>query len=217
MATITQEIINERLELADQLLAGRDKMLEPQDLPGIYGHVVKAIDCVLQVIQCGAVVDGGWAVWRHGFVGRITQDIDIALPADRIDEFMRVASVAGFQVLPQPKGRWPKLLHKDTPVKVDILPEGARPGTASRPAPTTIPGPAAMGAEGPILRYMTLSSLIELKIAAGREKDRADVVELIKTNPDQLEAVRLHLTQVNAAYVESFDKLTKSAGEQQDE
>src|SRR6516225_11413572 len=110
MSGMTLAALTERLALADELLARRADMLDPQDLPGRYGRVVKAVDHLLQVIGCPAVLGGGWAVWRHGFVGRITQDIDIALPADRIDEFMRVASVAGFQVLPQPKGRWPKLL-----------------------------------------------------------------------------------------------------------
>src|SRR5213078_1871754 len=126
----------------------------------------------------------GWAVWHHGFVGRVTQDVDIVLPADRIDEFLRVAADSGFEVLPQPAGRWPKVLHKDTGVKVDILPEGARPGTASRPAPTTIPAPGAMGAAGWRLHYITLESLVELKLAAGRAKDAADVVELLRVNPD---------------------------------
>ena len=79
-------------------------MLDPQDLPGRYGRVVKAVDHLLQIIGCPAVLGGGWAVWRHGYVGRVTQDIDIALPADRIAEFLRAAAVAGFDVLPVPRG-----------------------------------------------------------------------------------------------------------------
>src|SRR5437762_3135204 len=113
-------------------------MLEPQDLPGRYGSAVKAIDHVLHALDCAAILGGGWAVWRHGFFGRMTQDIDIVLPADRIEEFQRAAAVAGFEVLPQPEGRWPKVRQKETDVKVNILPEGARPGTAARPAPTVI-------------------------------------------------------------------------------
>src|SRR5262245_39405250 len=114
-------------------------MFEPQDLPGRYGRVVKAVDRLLQVLDCPSVLAGGWAVWRHGYVGRVTQDFDIVLPADRIEEFVRAAAVAGFEVLAVPEGRWPKVWHKDTDVTVDILPEEGRPGPASRPAPTTIP------------------------------------------------------------------------------
>src|SRR5262245_61370816 len=103
MSGVTREFLTEQLELADQLLFGRETMLEPQDLPGRYGRAVRAVDHLLQVMECEAVLGGGWAVWRHGFVGRITQAIDIVLPADRVDEFLRVAAVSGFEVLPQPE------------------------------------------------------------------------------------------------------------------
>src|SRR5437870_4011485 len=136
MSGITLEFLTEQVELAEQLLAGRDTMLQPQDLPGRYGRVVKAVDRILHSMGCESVLAGGWAVWHHGFAARITQDVDIVLAADRVEEFLRVASVSGFELLPQPEGRWSKVLHKETGVKVDILPEGGRPGTRSKPAPT---------------------------------------------------------------------------------
>src|SRR5262245_13093177 len=176
----TSEFLTERLELADQLLAGRDSMREPQDLPGRYGRVVKAIDHVLQATNIPAVVGGGWAVLHHGYFGRLTRDIDIALPADRIDEFRQVAAVSGFDLLPIIPGRWPKLLHRETKIQVDILPEGARPGTADKLAPTTIPHPNQMGARPGILHYIDLPSLVVLKLAAGRTKDDGDVEELLR-------------------------------------
>ena len=43
------EYLGERLGLADQLRLGRATMLEPQDLPGRYGRVIKAIDHVLEL------------------------------------------------------------------------------------------------------------------------------------------------------------------------
>jgi hypothetical protein len=217
MGRATLEFLTEQLELADQLLAGRDHMYNPQDLPGRYGRVVRVVDHLLQVIQVEAVLGGGWAVWRHGYVGRVTQDIDIALPAAGIDEFLRVAAVSGFEILPRQEGRWPKLKHNDTGVKVDILPEGARPGTAEKLAPTTIPPPSAMGAVGWTLSYMNLNSLIELKIAAGRARDEADVVELLRVNADQVEAIRQHLVTVHSEYVSAFDRLLQRAQKQQDE
>jgi hypothetical protein len=216
MSSATVNLLKEQIELSEQLIAGREQMIEPQDLPGRYGRVVKAIDHLLEVMHGEAVLGGGWAVWSHGFVERVTQDLDVALPASQIDEFMSVASVAGFQILPIQKGRWPKLLHKETGVKVDILPEGARPGTASKPAPTTIPSPTQMGATGNKLTYMRLESLVELKIAAGREKDLADVVELLKVNMDYLDALRGHLRSVHDSYVAVFDRLVESAREQID-
>jgi hypothetical protein len=217
MAVVTPRFLTQQLELADQLLAGRKTMLAPQDLPGRYGRVVKAVDHLLEVIGSEAALAGGWAVWRHGFVGRVTQDLDIVLPAERVQDFLQAASVSGFELLPHSPGRWPKVRHKETDIKVDVLPEGGRPGTAAKPAPTTIPHPAALGAAGPALRYARLPALIELKLAAGRIGDEHDVVELIRVNPQEVEAIRQHLAAVHADYVLAFDRLLERAREQRDE
>lgn len=182
-------------------------MLEPQDLPGRYGRVVAAVDRVLAACDCEAVVGGGWAVWRHGYVGRVTQDIDIILPKDRLDEFLQTAAVSGFDVHEPVPGRWPKMTHRETLIAVDVLPEEGRPGVGDRLAPTTIAHPRQMGAEPGKLTYATLSALVELKLAAGRLKDQADVVELLRENPSELDSVRNHLQQVHPSYVEKLDEL----------
>lgn len=201
------ENLAQQLELADVLMAGRRGMLEPQDLPGRYGRVVRAIDRVLAACDCEAVVGGGWAVWRHGYVGRITQDIDIALPQANVPQFLQSAVVAGFEVLSHPESHWPKLRHKETGIDVDILPEGGRPGTATRPAPSTIPHPAKMGAARGVLRYISLNALIELKLAAGRLRDEADVVELLRENRDRIDEIREHLKSVHPSYAARFEEL----------
>jgi hypothetical protein len=204
---LTAEALTKQLELADTLLAGRDRMLEPQDLPGRYGRVVRALNQVLAACNCEAVVGGEWAVWRHGYVGRVTQDIDIALPNASIDDFLRAASVSGFELMKQPEGRWPKLLHRETGIEGDILPEGGRPGTDTHPAPTTIRHPKEMGATLGALRYMTLPSLIELKLAAGRLRDEADVIELARENQGPLTELREHLATVHLQYAKRFYEL----------
>jgi hypothetical protein len=204
---IIAETLSQQLQLADMLLAGRASMLEPQDLPGRYGRVVKALDQVLRACDCESVVGGGWAVWRHGYVGRVTQDIDIALPADHVDDFLQAASVSGFELLAQPAGRWPKLRHQETGIEVDVLPEGGRPGTVQRPAPTTIPHPQQMGGVRGALKYMSLASLIELKLAAGRLRDEADVLELARENRSSLEELNRHLAAVHPKYAARFQEL----------
>ncbi len=216
MGSVTFALLSTQLDLAEQLHAGREHMFEPQDLPGRYGRVVKALDHLLQAIDCEAVVGGEWAVWRHGYLGRVTRDIDIVLPAAKVGEFLHVASVSGFQVLPVPPGRWPKLVHRETEVDVDILPEGQRPGTPSKPAPTTIPHPNCIGAVGTTLTYVRLPALIELKLAAGRSQDQADVIKLVQANPDQVAAIQEHLSRVHADYVSEFDRLVQRAREEAD-
>ncbi len=217
MRAVTSQFLTEHLELADQLREGRDRMMEPEDLPGRYGRVVRALNHLLAATDCEAVLAGGWAVWRHGYLGRVTQDVDIVLPADRIEEFLRAATVSGFDVLPKQPGRWPKLMHKETGIQVDILPEGERPGAASKPAPTLLPAPSSIGADGAKLRYITLAALVELKLAAGRARDESDVVEIVRTNVDRVEQVRHHLAKAHPDYVSHFDRLVARAREQQDE
>jgi hypothetical protein len=175
------------------------------------------VDRLLRATGVTSILAGGWAVWRHGYVGRVTEDVDIVLPADGVEEFLRAAQVSGFEMLTQPAGHWPKLAHKETSVTVDILPEGGRPGTESRPAPTTIRHPRDMGPAATTLCYIELPALIELKLAAGRVRDEADVVELLRANPDQAQTIRAHLATIHANYVADFDRLAARAREQRDQ
>jgi hypothetical protein len=216
MRAVTLDFLTQQLEIGEQLRAGRATMLAPQDLPGRFGRVIRAIDHLLNALNCPAVVAGGWAVWRHGYVGRLTQDVDIVLPREQIEGFLRLASVSGFEILPQTPGRWPKVRHKETDIEVDILPEGGRPGTATRPAPTVIAHPSALGARGQTLRYIALPQLIELKLAAGRARDESDVAELIRANPDHVDEIRTHLSGIHPDYVRAYDRLVERAREQQD-
>ena len=62
-----------------------------------------------------------------------------------------------------------------------------------------------MGAAGWQLQYITLQSLVELKLAAGRARDQADVVELLRVNPGQIAGIRQHLSNVHMDYVSKFD------------
>lgn len=100
---------------------------------------------------------------------------------------------------------------------MDILPEGERRGTPSRPAPTTLPHPSALGATGSQLRSITLPALIQLKLAAGRARDDGDVVELLRANPQRVDEIRRHLETVHADYVAAFDRLVERAREQGEE
>ena len=107
-------------------------------------------------------------------------------------------------------------MHKDTDIQVDILPENGRPGTPERLAPTTIPHPRRLGAAGATLRYVPLTALVELKLAAGRLRDEYDVLELIRSNEDQIAQIRSHLAQVHQDYLLAFDRLIQRATAQED-
>jgi hypothetical protein len=61
---------------------------------------------------------------------------------------------------------------------------------------------------------LPLSELIELKLAAGRQRDLADVVELIAANPGQIDSVRQHLAGIHAQYVDAFNRAVEQARRQ---
>ena len=56
-----------------------------------------------------------------------------------------------------------------------------------------------------------LLPLIELKLAAGRAQDHADVIKLIQANPEQIDKIRGHFVGVHAVYVADFDRLVQQA------
>lgn len=68
-SSIGLDVLVEQLQLADELRLRGSLMFAPQDLPGRYGRVIGAIDRVLAVLQCPALLAGGWAVWQHGYLG----------------------------------------------------------------------------------------------------------------------------------------------------
>jgi hypothetical protein len=74
-----------------------------------------------------------------------------------------------------------------------------------------------MGPAATTLCYIELPALIELKLAAGRVRDEADVVELLRANPDQAQTIPAHLATIHANYVADFDRLAERAREQRDQ
>ncbi len=193
-------------------------MLEPQDLPGRYGRVIRALDQLIAASDCIAVVAGGWAVWRHGSIGRVTQDVDLLVPADRVAELIRLAPFSGFESLSIQPERWPKLLHRETGIIVDLLAEGKRPGTAMRPAPTLLPHPVQSGGvDDRRLHYVSLCALIEMKLAAGRAKDVADIIELIRANRISLKLIVDHLGSVHSDYAVAFEQLIRRSEDETDQ
>lgn len=155
---------------------------------------------------------GGLAAIRYGYPA-VTEDIDVAIGQTNLEKLIRVASDYGFVVAWQAESGWHTLEHGD--VEINIVPEG---GKAKNSAPTTIPGPPELGVnEG--LGYASLPSWMELKISAGRRKDQAHVVEVLKvSDAATIATIRSHLLTVQQDYVQIFDTLaSEAAAERQQE
>jgi hypothetical protein len=70
-----------------------------------------------------------------------------------------------------------------------------------------------MSGERGTLKYISLPSLVELKLAAGRLRDEADVIELMRENRERLEQIRQHLATVHSQYAARFDELLQQLDE----
>jgi hypothetical protein len=144
-----------------------------------------------------------------GYPSAATQDIDIAIAGDRLDAFVAAAPAYGCKLSWNAPSGWHTLTHGD--VEIKVVPEGAK---AKNSSPTTIPGPKELGVERG-LEYASLSGWIELKLSAGRQKDRAHVVEVMKRSDEEaLSVARGHIASVHVSYLELFDRLLAEAREE---
>lgn len=184
---------------------------KPRDLPGRYGRAIKDLERLLIAADAVAVVAGGWAVWRHGYAGRVTEDVDIVVAEKSLPRLAQLADAFGFDSLAAPEGRWPKLIHRKTQIDVDLLPETGVPGTPSRPAPVPIGHPSRYQGLAGSLAFIPLAGLIELKLGAGRAKDIADLVELIKQHRSECQEITRHLSTIHPTYAMRFQELITEA------
>jgi len=154
---------------------------------------------------------GGLGAIRYGYPAA-TQDIDVAVGRGDLDRFMNAATQYGLTIAWEASSGWHTLMHGD--VEINIVPEG---GTARNTAPTTIPGPIALGVnEG--LEYASLAGWLELKLSSARQKDRAHIVEVLKKTPEaQIDTARERIAQVNDVYAALFDDLLAEARKEREQ
>src|SRR5204863_5938313 len=98
-----------------------------------------------------------------------------------------------------------RFVDRTNGVTVDVLLTGLFPGLGG-PGPIAFPDPAGVAEVVDNKRVLTLAALIELKLAARRHKDFADVVELIRHNDlGESFAGRLHAA-IRRDYVECLEE-----------
>jgi hypothetical protein len=152
-------------------------------------------------------VAGGMALFHHGY-RRFTEDVDILVTPDALRIIHKALDGLGY-VRPFAKSK--NLRDTDAGVKIEFLLTGGFPGDG-KPKPVRFPDPQAVAVEGDGIRFINLSTLIELKLASGtsgtdRMKDLADVQELIKLLrlPDEMTA------QLNPSVRDKYLELWRGA------
>jgi hypothetical protein len=135
-------------------------------------------------------VMGGMAVYVHGY-RRFTDDVDVLVTAAGLEAFLARFVPKDYEQVPGKKRRF---IDKANGVTVDLVIAGHFPGFRSE-GPITFPDPALVRQEIDEVFFIDLKTLIQLKLAAFRPKDYADVVDLIRANNlDESFLAHLHST-----------------------
>jgi len=143
-------------------------------------RTLRAITAKLKELGVPYAVAGGMSLVAHGYV-RTTDDVDILTTEEGLRKTHQQLDGLGYA--PPFKGS-KNLRDTETGVRIEFLVAGGFPGDG-KPKPVAFPSPAAASVEIDGIRYLQLSTLVELKLASGisaphRLKDLADVQELIR-------------------------------------
>jgi hypothetical protein len=146
-------------------------------------------------------VVGGMAVNAHRYE-RTTKDVDVLLTRFGFAEFENRFVPKYYTTVP---GRKRRFVDRKNGITIDILVTGSYPGLG-KPGPIAFPDPQEVGEKIEKIQVLNLVTLIQLKLAAKRWRDFADVVELIRFNElDESFADRLHAS-VRGDYIECLEE-----------
>ena len=145
-----------------------------------------------------------WVGWRssHMAIERTTNDVDVLLTAEGFEEFCKrfVPEV----LRASHEGRPAASPIRRTRCRIDILVDGPTPAAASPARSLSRPGRRQRVIEKK--RVVNLPTLIQLKLAARRYQDFADVVNLIRVhNLDESFQDKLH-PSLHRDYIECLEE-----------
>jgi hypothetical protein len=164
-------------------------------------RTMRTLARALEKAQIPYAVVGGMAVFAQGY-HRTTQDVDVLLTAEGFAAFRRLFVPKNFRRVPT---RPRKFVDAKTGIHVDILVSGLFPGSGE-PGPISYPDPEAVTQIIEDIRVVNLANLIQLKLAAQRHQDFADVVNLIAAhNLNESFLKNLH-SSVHRDYVECLEE-----------
>jgi hypothetical protein len=142
---------------------------------------LRAIAQRLEESSVSYAIAGGMALVAHGY-DRTTVDVDVLVTAQGLDTIQ--TRLVGLGYRPAFEGSRKQIRDTERGVRVEFLVAGEFPGDG-RPKPVAFPDPDTCAIDVGGIRYVRLTTLVELKLASGltnpgRLKDLADVQELIR-------------------------------------
>jgi hypothetical protein len=142
-------------------------------------RALRRITARLKELGIPHAVVGGMAMFFHGF-RRFTEDVDILVTSESLKEIHAKLEGLGY-VAPFQGSK--HLRDTEQGVKVEFLVTGGFPGDG-QPKPVSFPDPAQSAVEIGGISCLSLTKLVELKLAsgmtgAGRLRDLGDVEQII--------------------------------------
>jgi len=160
-------------------------------------RVIKQLDKA----KIAYAVVGGMAVNAHGYE-RTTNDLDLLVTAEGLAEFKRRYVPDKYEPTERRSRRF---TDRTNQVLIDFLVTGQFPGFRG-PGPITFPDPQAVAEIIKDIQVVNLPALVQLKLAARRYRDFADVVALIRAhNLDEAFLPNLH-AKVRRDYIECLEE-----------
>jgi len=146
---------------------------------GVVHTTLRRITAKLKELQIPYAVAGGMALNAHGYQ-RATTDVDILVNREGLQKIHAALEGLGYVA---PFNGSKNLRETTSNTRIEFLITGDYPGDG-KPKPMPFPDPSQVAVEIDGISYLSLPSLIELKLASGmtnpqREKDLTDVLELI--------------------------------------
>jgi hypothetical protein len=160
-----------RLEEADRFHAGTGKV----------HTTLYRLASNLRGTNVDYAIVGGMALNAHGY-RRQTTNVNVLVNADGLNGIRKLLTPTDYRAVPDQFRHAYVDARTDVSIELDVT--GRYPGDG-KPKPVAFPDPASVATEIDGIRYVSLATLIELKLASGmtnpgRLRDLADVQELIR-------------------------------------
>lgn len=155
----------------------------------------------LEKAKIAYAIMGGMAANLHGY-RRTTNDVDILVTSQDLAEFQRRFVPKDYDVAPHRPRRF---TDRKNQVIVDFFLTGRYPGNGL-PGPISFPDPSAVRTTMEGMQVMEMTVFIELKLAARRYQDLADVTALIHAHQlDESFMDRLH-PSVRSGFIKCLEE-----------
>ena len=182
---------DEQIRMVDRFFEGKDE-------------VHKTLRRLVRRLERASIpyaIVGGMALTAHRYL-RVTTDVDILLTPTGFAEFQKLFVPKHYE---RQQARKRRFIDRANGISLDVLVTGLFPGSG-KPGPIAYPDPSEVAEIRDKKRVVNLLTLVQLKLAAHRWRDFADVVELIRfNNLDETFARKLHLS-LRSDYIECLEE-----------